>query len=1082
MTFPARALLDIMPRASLDILARVSLASLSPLFAAIAHATEPPDRGATPEVVREFVEDRCLGCHDSFTAEGGLDLESLSLELDRQERSERWVLIHDRIRDGEMPPPENGEPRPVAAVGWSSRPGDSFEGGGESSEDHRESSEGEMEGDDASREVLRALGTRLAEADRRRVASQGRASARRMNRSEYENRLRQQLEAPWLQVARLLPEDGVDHLFNKVGARLDVSHVQMERYLDVATASLRLAVNAAAHPSKTTRYYAREEPVMHGYVHYRFGQTAATRAIVPLDGWEPELGVIRKEQPMTVGESDPEKREREAMGVFSGTYSATTKYDFTRLQTPIDGRYRLRFKTYTFMAGPNGASGGNDHGLSGGKRAWWRPDRTVICRGERSEPVTLYALSGGGDSRWLATFDSTPEPSVFETVVTLRRGEGIRPDAARLVRTRPGWSGNPNATEEGVPGFAMNWLEVEGPLHETWPPASYRAVFGDLPFEVEDGSVRIATEANETAIRQQIRAFARRGVGVGEATEEVTEAAVELYDHARELGFDTTEAAISAMASVLCGPEFLYFDYPRGPLSAADLKERLAYFLWNGPADPDPDDARLTDEELAASELAEGGEAEGDPIGDLVEAMLADRRSDRFVDAFLDYWLDLRDLNANTPDSELYPDYYLDELLTESSLLETRRFFRELIEKNLPAVNLVDADFAFVNERLAALYGLEPFEGVSLRRVELPETSLRGGLLTQSSVLRVTANGTTTSPVIRGAWITERILGVEIPPPPSGVDAVEPDTRGATTIREQLDRHREVESCNACHEKFDPAGFALENFDVVGGWRDRYRAIGGEGDAAIDQRAVSSTSHRVARGRCFAGVADPRRDDARLTASRACGGGVPGDERGRTRLGPETDARGLQQPRSASGRVFPVGGGRGVRAFALSPRAGRCSWRLHRFQRRVASGGRRVALVGRFVLDRGPAPGQRRFPQHGFAGPICRGQDRRPDAVSVDDAWGEREAGTAEPVVDRRWRVDPVRGFGRSGLSTAVFAGDKGGDGRPVAAACARGKHHGPARRSGTWASATTWRLGPRPDGSVHDGRPRRRTADGRIA
>jgi len=163
---------------------------------------------------------------------------------------------------------------------------------------------------------------------------------------------------------------------------------------------------------------------------------------------------------MTVGSADPETREKEAMGFVSGTYTATTKYDFTRVRVPIDGRYRIRMKTYTFMAGPNGASGGNDHGLTGRDKACWRPSRTVAFKGTRSEPITLYALGESGDSRWLTTFDSHPDPQIIEREVVLRRGEKIRPDAARLVRTRPGWKGNPNATTNGVPGFAMNWLEL----------------------------------------------------------------------------------------------------------------------------------------------------------------------------------------------------------------------------------------------------------------------------------------------------------------------------------------------------------------------------------------------------------------------------------------------------------------------------------------------------------------------------------------------------------------------------------------------------------------------------------------------
>jgi hypothetical protein len=155
-----------------------------------------------------------------------------------------------------------------------------------------------------------------------------------------------------------------------------------------------------------------------------------------------------------------------------------------------------------------------------------------------------------------------------------------------------------------------------------------------------------------------------------------------------------------------------------------------------------------------------------------------------------------------------------------------------LVKRNLGVTNLVDSDFAILNERMARHYAIDGVEGVALRPVPLPRNCLRGGLLTQASVLKVTANGTTTSPVKRGAWIMSRILGKPPPPPPPGVPALEPDTRGATTIREQLARHRSQETCAACHRAFDPPGFALESFDVMGGWRDRYRAIGG-GEAPV---------------------------------------------------------------------------------------------------------------------------------------------------------------------------------------------------------------------------------------------------------
>lgn len=776
-----------------------------------------------PDPAFAFIEDHCLDCHDSFEKKGDFDLESLSFDLQDRETFEQWVHVYDRVKSGEMPPKKRKRPDSAGLDGF-----------------------------------LEQISKPLLKADRQRIARDGRSKVRRLNRFEYENTLKALLEAPWLQVADRLPEDGTDHLYNKIGERLDVSHVQMAKYLEVAEYALRTAVNTASFPTETRKFYAREEPVPNNYLHYRGGQKAATRASIPLLGLKPEVEVIRRNQPVTVGDADPIRREEEAFGVVSGTYTATTKYDFTRIDAPIDGNYRIRLKSYTFRAGPNGRRGGDDHGLTGGDQAWWRPDRNVALPGLRSEPITLYALADSGDSRWLTTYDAYPEPHIIEREVTLRQGENIRPDAGRLVRTRPGWKGNPNASkDEGVPGYAMNWLEVEGPLHEQWPPKSYEAVFGNLDFEsCETGQVEALSDNPEKDAERLLLDFTRRAYRRPVKGKSEIAPFMAIYRRATELGESFTDAMIAAYASVLCSSDFLYFETRPGALKNHEIASRLSYFLWNSPPDQTLN---------AVSNLKSPAK-----LAQQTERMLNDPKSDRFINAFLDYWLDLREVNANTPDAELYPDYYLDDQLTEASIQETRRFFRELLDNDLPARNIVDSDFTFVNERLAAHYGFDAFEGVQLRRVDIPEKSPRGGLMTQASILRVTANGTTTSPVLRGVWIMERILGAHIPPPPSGVEAVEPDTRGATTIREQLDLHRADQSCNSCHVKIDPTGFALESFDIAGGWRERYRAVGeiGElvegygknGHAFIFRKAEPvDSSGFLPSGKPFADIAELKR-------------------------------------------------------------------------------------------------------------------------------------------------------------------------------------------------------------------------------
>jgi len=179
----------------------------------------------------------------------------------------------------------------------------------------------------------------------------------------------------------------------------------------------------------------------------------------------------------------------------------------------------------------------------------------------------------------------------------------------------------------------------------------------------------------------------------------------------------------------------------------------------------------------------------------------------------------------------------------------------------------VQSDFAMLNEKLAVHYGIPGVSGPAIRRVTLPKDCPRGGFLTQAAILKVTANGTTTSPVVRGAFVMDRLLGKPPEPPPANVPAVEPDVQGATTIREQLDKHRSDATCASCHAKMDPPGFALESFDVIGGQRDRYRSIGA-GDPAprgsIDPRIGISfklgpkvdASGQLPDERKFAGIAD----------------------------------------------------------------------------------------------------------------------------------------------------------------------------------------------------------------------------------
>jgi hypothetical protein len=305
-----------------------------------------------------------------------------------------------------------------------------------------------------------------------------------------------------------------------------------------------------------------------------------------------------------------------------------------------------------------------------------------------------------------------------------------------------------------------------------------------------------------------------------------------------QAGDDFAEAMLAGYQAFLCSSHYLFLNEPvSGNLTGHHyaIASRLSHFLTNSAPD-----RRLLDK-AAKEQLLRKSELKIE-----VERLMAEPAFDRFVTNFTDYWLNLRHIYRDEPDSRLYPEYRFDNYLAESMERETREFMTLAMQENLPAASLVASDFVLANDRLADHYQLEPLNGSQLRKVTLPPDSPYGGLLTQGAILKVTANGTNTSPVVRGAWLMDRILGDPPPAPPASVPAVEPDIRSAKTIRELLKLHTESASCAACHARFDPIGLALENFDVMGAWRDRYRALElGEAITGID-RAGHDFSYSLA--------------------------------------------------------------------------------------------------------------------------------------------------------------------------------------------------------------------------------------------
>ena len=284
-------------------------------------------------------------------------------------------------------------------------------------------------------------------------------------------------------------------------------------------------------------------------------------------------------------------------------------------------------------------------------------------------------------------------------------------------------------------------------------------------------------------------------------------------DHGFEAGIEM------ALSSILVSPRFL-FRIERDPtnesvqtghaypISDIELASRMSFFLWSS----------IPDDELL--ELAErGGLRERDVLRSQVDRMLRDPRADALVTNFASQWLYLRNLDAKTPDSRLFPDF--DDNLRQAFRQETELLFKSVMREDLSVVDLLTADYTFLNERLAKHYGIDHVYGSRFRRVQLDDESHRGGLLRHGSILTVTSYATRTSPVIRGNWILENILGTPAPPPPPNVPALDEKISADLPMRERLARHREDPACASCHRLMDPVGFALENYDAVGRWRDQ---------------------------------------------------------------------------------------------------------------------------------------------------------------------------------------------------------------------------------------------------------------------
>ena len=441
------------------------------------------------------------------------------------------------------------------------------------------------------------------------------------------------------------------------------------------------------------------------------------------------------------------------------------------------------------------------------------------------KPVTYRVTSGElrGKSGLVGYFDAPAgKPAVAEVVVRLEPRAGLSllpyglPGSNVIVKA--------GADKYTGPGVAIQWMEIEGPLHDSWPPASHQRLLGSLPQKPfpsnrYNGYQEVTSEAPEQAARTVLLPFLRRAFR-RTVTEEDARPYLTLFRGKLQKGLRFEEALRVALLAVLVSDDFLFLRESPGPLDDFALASRLSYFLWSSM--PDEDLLRLAEARRLKSPAV---------LRQQVERLLADPKAAAFTENFTGQWLGRRNIDFTEPNYLVYPEF--DHMLKVSMLRETELFFNEVLTRDLSLTQFVDSDFSLLNGRLARHYGIPGPTGWEFQKVTLPKGCHRGGVLTMASVLKVTANGSYTHPVHRGVWVLERILGKRPPNPPANVPVVEPDTRGAKGIRSLLAKHREG-SCAKCHTQIDPPGFALESFDVLGGWRENYRTTGMGEDVTID--------------------------------------------------------------------------------------------------------------------------------------------------------------------------------------------------------------------------------------------------------
>jgi mono/diheme cytochrome c family protein len=610
----------------------------------------------------------------------------------------------------------------------------------------------------------------------------GRVTMRRLNRVEYANTLRDLVGADFNPAADF-PSDDIGHGFDNIGDVLTLSPVLMEQYLAAAeTVSQRVIL--ANPPRPASRYLSG-------------------RYLQPNNAQTPQ-GRFR---PMNPADAEP---------VNSGPFAAPGDY----LKFTADADLILRANMYAETNGTSPVKVALF--ISGGKLADPSPDEEV-------DQLMGAALKGMKPLKILKVFEITGRDakSVQQIEFPINRRGDIQRAGLAIVKPPEG---------EEPPKLFIEHIWSEGPLETR--PASHLMLLKCTPDKPQ------AEQTREVLSRLLSRGYRRT------ATPQEVEAMAKVVDQAVAGGEKWESGMQWAVQALLCSPKFLFRveldDRPDSPearsIDEFHLASRLSYFLWN----------TMPDDELF--DLARRGELSKN-LDSQVQRMLKDSRAvDSLVDQFAMQWLQLKRLDSFAPDAKLFPDF--NEGLRRAMRDETRLFLEAIVKEDRSLLELLAADFTFLNEPLARHYGIadtngnlvgqkpakdkgQPIRGPQFVRVNVTGTT-RGGLLTQASLLTVTSNPTRTSPVKRGRWVLEQLLGTPPPPPPPNVPELEQGEKLTGSLRQRMEQHRANPSCASCHARMDPLGFAFENFDAIGRFRDK------DGEFAIDPAGELPTGEKFA--------------------------------------------------------------------------------------------------------------------------------------------------------------------------------------------------------------------------------------------